>query len=72
MLPWKGTLRSYSRTFEQITSLLTKSSEKEHVRELVEYKMQLAQKDFFYVLWGFHNAADEMRKVVLTQRDNEK
>ena len=47
------------------------SLEKEHVRELVEYKMQLAQKDFFYVLWGFHNAADEMRKVVLTHRDNE-
>ena len=47
------------------------SSEKEHVRELVEYKMQLAQKDFFYMLLGFHNAADEMRKVVLTHRDNE-
>ena len=47
------------------------SLEKDHVRELVEYKMQLAQKDFFYVLWGFHNAADEMRKVVLTHRDNE-
>ena len=45
--------------------------EKEHVRELVEYKMQLAQKDFFYVLLGFHNAADEMRKVALAQRDNE-
>ena len=39
--------------------------EKEHVREVVEYKMQLAQKDFFYVLLGFHNAADEMRKYVL-------
>ena len=47
------------------------SLEKEHVRELVEYKMQLAQKDFFYVLLGFHNAADEMRKVALAQRDNE-
>ena len=41
------------------------SLEKEHVRETVEYKMQLAQKDFFYVLLGFHNAADEMRKYVL-------
>ena len=41
------------------------SLEKEHVREVVEYKMQLAQKDFFYVLLGFHNAADEMRKYVL-------
>lgn len=47
------------------------SLEKEHVREVVEYKMQLAQKDFFYVLLGFHNAADEMRKVALVQRDNE-
>ena len=28
------------------------SLEKEHVRETVEYKMQLAQKDFFYVLLG--------------------
>lgn len=41
------------------------SLEKEHVREVVEYKLQLAQKDFFYVLLGFHNAADEMRKYVL-------
>ncbi len=41
------------------------SLEKEHVREVVEYKMQLAQKDFFYVLLGFHSAADEMRKYVL-------
>ncbi len=41
------------------------SLEKEHVRETVEYKMQLAQKDFFYVLLGFHSAADEMRKYVL-------
>ena len=41
------------------------SLEKEHVRETVEYKMQLAQKDFFHVLLGFHNAADEMRKYVL-------
>jgi len=47
------------------------SLEKEHVRELVEYKMQMAQKDFFYVLVGFHQAADEMRKVVLAHRDNE-
>lgn len=47
------------------------SLEKEHVRELVEYKMQLAQKDFFYVLLDFHNAANEMRRVVLAHRDNE-
>ena len=47
------------------------SLEKDHVRELVEYKMQLAQKDFFYMLLDFHNAADEMRKVVLAHRDNE-
>lgn len=47
------------------------SLEKEHVRELVEYKMQLAQKDFFYVLLSFHNAADEMRREVLAHGDNE-
>jgi len=47
------------------------SLEKEHVRELVEYKMQLAQKDFFYVLLSFHNAADEMRREALAHRDNE-
>lgn len=47
------------------------SLEKEHVREVVEYKMQLAQKDFFYVLLGFHNAADEMRKYILEHPDNE-
>ncbi len=48
------------------------SLEKEHVREVVEYKMQLAQKDFFYVLLGFHNAADEMRKYVLEHPNNER
>lgn len=48
------------------------SLEKEHVRETVEYKMQLAQKDFFYVLLGFHNAADEMRKYVLEHPCNER
>lgn len=47
------------------------SLEKEHVRETVEYKMQLAQKDFFYVLLGFHNAADEMRKYVLEHPGDE-
>lgn len=47
------------------------SLEKEHVREVVEYKMQLAQKDFFYVLLGFHNAADEIRKNVLEHPENE-
>lgn len=48
------------------------SLEKEHVREVVEYKMQLAQKDFFYVLLGFHNAADEMRKFVLAHPGEER
>lgn len=48
-----------------VQSAISFSLEKEHVREVVEYKMQLAQKDFFYVLLGFHNAADEMRKYVL-------
>jgi hypothetical protein len=41
------------------------SLEKEHVSEVLEYKMQLAQNDFFYVLLGLHNAAVEMRKYVL-------
>ena len=47
------------------------SLEKEHVREVVEYKMQMAQKDFFYVLLGFHSAAEEMRKYVLEHPDDE-
>ena len=47
------------------------SLEKEHVREVVEYKMQLAQKDFFYVLLGFHSAAEEMRKYVLEHPGDE-
>lgn len=50
---------------------ISSSLEKEHVREVVEYKMQLAQKDFFHVLVGFHNAADEMRRFVLNHADNE-
>lgn len=48
------------------------SLEREHVREVVEYKMQLAQKDFFYVLLGFHNAANEMRNYVLTHPGDER
>jgi serine phosphatase RsbU (regulator of sigma subunit) len=55
-----------------VQSAISFSLEKEHVREVVEYKMQLAQKDFFYVLLGFHNAADEMRKYVLGHRNNER
>lgn len=47
------------------------SNEKEHVREVVEYKMQVAQKDFFYVLMGFHNSADAMRKYVLVHPNDE-
>ena len=47
------------------------SLEKEHVREVVEYKMQMAQKDFFYVLLGFHSAAEEMRKYVLEHPGDE-
>ena len=42
------------------------------MREVVEYKMHLAQKDFFYVLLGFHNAADEIRRYVLEHPDNER
>ena len=52
--------------------MISSSLEKEHVREVVEYKMQLAQKDFFYVLLGFHNAADEMRRYVLDHPFNER
>ncbi len=48
------------------------SLEQEHVSEVVEYKMQLAQKDFFYELLGFHNAADEMRKYILEHPFNER
>lgn len=48
------------------------SLEKEHVREVVEFKMQSAQKDFFYVLLGFHSAAVEMRKYVLEHPCNER
>ncbi|MDY6406512.1 MAG: hypothetical protein SPK97_05225, partial [Bacteroidales bacterium] len=51
--------------------LISSALEKEHVSEVVEYKMQSAQKDFFYVLLGFHNAADEMRKFVLGHSENE-
>ncbi len=47
------------------------SIEKNHVREVVEYEMQLAQKDFFHELVGFHNAADEIRRYVLEHRDDE-
>ena len=48
------------------------SLEKEHVGEVVEYKMQLAQKDIFYVLLGFHDAADELRKYVLAHPGDER
>jgi serine phosphatase RsbU (regulator of sigma subunit) len=47
------------------------STEKNHMKEVVEYKMQLAQKDFYHELVGFHFAADEMRRYVLEHRDNE-
>jgi sigma-B regulation protein RsbU (phosphoserine phosphatase) len=47
------------------------SIEKDHVGEVVEYRMELAQKDFFHVLVGFHNAADEMRRYILKHPDNE-
>ena len=48
------------------------SLEQEHVSEVVEYKMQLAQKDFFYELLGFHNAADELRRYILEHPFNER
>ena len=44
---------------------ISSSLEKEHVREVVEYKMQLAQKDFLYELYDFHHSADQMRQFVL-------
>lgn len=37
--------------------LISSSVEKEHLREVVEYKMQLAQKDFLYELYDFHHTA---------------
>lgn len=54
-----------------VQSVISFSLEKDHVSEVVEYKMQLAQKDFFHVLLGFHNAADEMRRYILKHQDNE-
>lgn len=54
-----------------VQSVISFSLEKDHVSEVVEYKMQLAQKDFFHVLLGFHNAADEMRRYILKHPDNE-
>ena len=54
-----------------VQSVISFSLEKDHVSEVVEYKMQLAQKDFFHVLLGFHNAADEMRRYILKHSDNE-
>lgn len=55
-----------------VQCVISFSLEKEHVSEVVGYKMQLAQKDFFYVLLGFHNAADEMRKFVLERPHSER
>ena len=43
---------------------ISSSLEKEHVREVVEYKMQLAQKDFFHILVGFHNATPMKRNGI--------
>ena len=55
-----------------VQCVISFSLEKEHISEVVEYKMQLAQKDFFYELLGFHNAADEMRRYVLAHPGNER
>ena len=55
-----------------VQCVISFSMEKEHISEVVEYKMQLAQKDFFYELLGFHNAADEMRRYVLAHPGNER
>lgn len=45
--------------------LISSSLEKEHVREVVEYKMQLAQKDFLYELYDFHHSAARMKQFIL-------
>ena len=51
--------------------LISSSVEKEHLREVVEYKMQLAQKDFLYELYDFHHTADLMRLFVLEHMDKQ-
>lgn len=48
---------------------ISSSLEKEHVREVVEYKMQLAQKDFLYELYDFHHSAEQMKRFVLEHPD---
>lgn len=53
-----------------IQFVISASLEKEHVREVVEYKMQLAQKDFLYELYDFHHNADQMRQFVLEHPDD--
>ena len=45
--------------------LISSSVEKEHVREVVEYKMQLAQKDFLYELYDFHSTAVQTKQYIL-------
>lgn len=50
--------------------VISSSVEKDHVREVVEYKMQLAQKDFLYELYDFHHSAELMKKFVLEHQDH--
>ena len=50
--------------------MISSSLEKEHVREVVEYKMQSAQKDFLYELYDFHHSADLMRRFILEHPDD--
>ena len=45
--------------------VISSSLEKEHVREVVEYKMQSAQKDFLYELYDFHHSAEQVKRFVL-------
>ena len=50
-----------------IQFVISSSLEKEHVREVVEYKMQLAQKDFLYELYDFHHSAEQMKHFILNR-----
>ena len=44
--------------------VISSSLEKDHVREVVEYKMQLAQQEFLYELYDFHHSAEHMKQFV--------
>ena len=51
---------------------ISSSLEEEHVREVVEYKMQLAQQEFLYELYDFHHSAEHMKQFVLDHPNSPK